>query len=123
MLLIVTQILSPLIHGHGYGEPVRGFHLPGFEYLSRTVGEIDMTSANGFPDSGNGLIIGVASGIETKPSDTSDIDSRELLGFIALVLSSVFISESRLFQATFLIPEIRSGWTHHPSRAPPALQS
>ena len=120
-LLIATQVLSPLIHGHGgYEEPIRGFHLPGFENLSRTSDRMDIGSDHGFQYAGLELIITVASGIEQDYPDASDFDDHDPSAFI-----HSFFGDNRRdapvayrHVPTVALPVIR-GWLRQPGRAPP----
>ncbi|MGH8548801.1 MAG: hypothetical protein ACRERU_09420 [Methylococcales bacterium] len=119
-LLVVTQILSPLIHGHGgYDEPIRGFHMPGFENLSRTGKRIDIGSTTGFQYSGLELIVSIASGIETKYQDELSFDGQGFFAMTPSVFAGVFLCTGAPSQAWYLIPPIHHGWAHQPSRAPP----
>ena len=120
-LLIVTQILSPLIHGHGgYEEPVRGFHLPGFENLSNISERMDIGSNSGFQYAGLELIISVASGIEAEYPDDLNFDDKEPFTPVPSVYKDIDLDTPA---AKFNIPishqlTFRS-WALQPTRAPP----
>ncbi|MCI0654438.1 MAG: hypothetical protein L0Y38_06085 [Methylococcaceae bacterium] len=122
-LLIVTQILSPLIHGHGgYDEPIRGFHMPGFENLLLGGGAIDVGSTNGFRYSGLEVIVSVASGIETKYQDGLGFDGRDLIAPAVSAFAGVLVYTAASTQALYRIPAIQHGWAHRPPRAPPHFE-
>ncbi|MGH8557134.1 MAG: hypothetical protein ACRESZ_06655 [Methylococcales bacterium] len=119
-LLIVTQSLAPLIHGHGgYDEPIRGFHMPGFENFSRIAGCVDIGSVHGFQYFGFELIIGVASGIETKHRIASGFDAKDLVAPPAPDFETTAIFTGAPSDNRFERAPIQRGWTHRPSRAPP----
>ncbi len=119
-LLIVTQSLSPLIHGHGgYDEPIRGFHMPGFEKFSKNAGRIEFGSAHGFQYSGLELIISVASGIETKHHNESSFDANDICAPLPEGIGGLSICTGAPSEAWRPSPPIHRGWTHQPSRAPP----
>ncbi len=120
ILLIMTQSLLPLIHGHGgYAEPIRGFHLPGFESLSKMGAETGI----GITDiqyQGLDVIVSVACGIETRYPDAVNFDAQTLFAPIIPVFSGIMHSLTIAPSPTRdLTPTIPVGWTHLPSRAPP----
>ncbi|MGR9106108.1 MAG: hypothetical protein ACU843_04165 [Gammaproteobacteria bacterium] len=121
MLLIVTQMLAPLIHGHGgYAEPIRGFHMPGFENFSRTAQEIAIGSATGLRGAGFELIISVASGIERKSPDGSGLEAQQVFApNLAVLALAISLPDTLLCPDFPPIPQLAPTWSREHSRAPP----
>jgi hypothetical protein len=120
LLLIMTQSVLPLIHGHaGYAEPVRGFHLPGFERLSNSRADTG-ASITGVRYNGLDVIVSVASGIESKNPDALESETRTLFALIHPVFSGTMhsVTIARLLTQN-VTPKIPIGWASLRSRAPP----